>query len=228
MTNRPVQNLPEARRRMAAMIDHTLLRPEATEHDVERLCREAMTYGFAAVCINPSLLPAAVQALQGSLIVPCTVIGFPLGANTTPSKAFEAGEAAAAGAREVDMVLAIGAIKQKAYGRVLADIQAVVRAAGSACAVKVIIETCLLTDEEKVIACRLALEAGARFVKTSTGLSTGGATIHDVALMRATVGACAGVKASGGIRTLADAEAMIAAGASRLGTSAGIGIITSP
>ncbi|MEI7880037.1 MAG: deoxyribose-phosphate aldolase [bacterium] len=208
------------------MIDHTLLKPEATSGDVERLCEEAITYGFAAVCINPWLLPTAVGALAGAFTLPCTVIGFPLGANTTPSKAFEAGEAAAKGAREVDMVLAVGALKQKDYMRVLADIRAVVLAAGTSCAVKVILETCLLDDEEKVTACRLALDAGAHYVKTSTGLNTGGATAHDVALMRATVGTRAGVKASGGIRSLADAETLIAAGASRIGTSAGIRIVT--
>jgi deoxyribose-phosphate aldolase len=219
-------NLTEPRRRLAAQIDHTLLKPEGTARDVERLCEDAIAYGFAAVCINPWLLPIAVRALRGTPTLPCTVVGFPLGAMTSAGKAFEAGEAAAAGAREVDMVLAVGAIKQKAYKTALADIQAVVRAAGSSCSVKVILETCLLSDDEKVMACQLALEAGAHFVKTSTGFSTGGATLHDVALLRATVGTGAGVKASGGIRTLADAEAMIAAGANRIGTSAGISIVT--
>ena len=217
--------LPEARRRIAALIDHTLLKPEATAQDVERLCEEAIAYDFAAVCVNPWLLPIAVRALTGSSVRPCTVVGFPLGANTTTSKAFEAGEAAAAGAREVDMVLAVGAIKQKDYARASADLRAVVQAAGSLGSVKVILETCLLMDDEKVIACKLALEAGVHFVKTSTGLNSGGATIHDVALMRATVGDRAGVKASGGIRSLADAEAMIHAGANRIGTSAGISIV---
>lgn len=210
------------------MIDHTLLKAEATTRDVERLCEEARTYAFGAVCINPWLLPTAVRALSGALTAPCTVVGFPLGATTTTSKAFEAGEAAAAGAREVDMVLAVGAIKQKDFARALTDIREVVRAAGSSCIVKVILETCLLTDEEKISSCQLALDAGAHFVKTSTGLNTGGATLHDIALMRATVGNRAGVKASGGIRSLADAEAMIAAGASRIGTSAGISIVTTP
>jgi len=161
-------------------------------------------------------------------VIPCTVVGFPLGATTTAAKAFEAGEAARAGALEVDMVLAIGAIKQKDYTHALADMKAVVEAAGPGCGVKVILETCLLTDEEKVTACKLALEAGVRFVKTSTGLSTGGATLHDVALMRATVGQQAGVKASGGIRNRAEAEAMVAAGANRIGTSAGIAIVSTP
>jgi len=221
------RNLPESMRRLAAMIDHTILKPEATERDVERLCAEAQAYGFVAVCINPSLLPTAVRVLTGTTVIPCTVVGFPLGATTTASKAFEAGEAAAIGAREVDMVLAVGAIKQKDYTRACADIRAVVKAAGPTCFVKVILETCLLTDEEKITACKLALDAGAHFVKTSTGLNIGGATAHDVALMRATVGNRAGVKASGGIRSRADAEAMIAAGATRIGTSAGIAIVSS-
>ncbi len=220
--------LSESRQRLAAMIDHTLLKPEATARDIERLCAEAVQYGFAAVCVNPALLPVAVANLRGSLVVPCTVAGFPLGATTTTVKAFEAGQAAEAGAREVDMVLAIWAIKQRSYAEALADMRAVVNAAGPGCGVKVILETCLLTDDEKVTACRLALEAGVRFVKTSTGLSTGGATPHDVALMRAVVGTQAGVKASGGIRTLADAEAIVKAGANRIGTSAGIAIVTSP
>lgn len=208
------------------MIDHTLLKPEATCRDIERLCGEARHYGFAAVCVNPVMLPVAVRNLAGTHVIPCTVAGFPLGASTTASKAFEAGEAARAGALEVDMVLAIGAIKQKDYAAALADMRAVVQAAGPRCGVKVILETCLLTDEEKITACKLALEAGVSFVKTSTGLSTGGATLHDVALLRATVGHRAGVKASGGIRNRADAEAMVAAGASRIGTSAGIAIVT--
>ncbi len=220
--------LPENRRHLAAMIDHTLLKPEATARDVERLCEEAVAYGFAAVCINPALLAIAVRSLANTNPIPCTVVGFPLGATTTASKAFEAGEAADAGAREVDMVLAVGALKQKDYAATLNDIRHVVRAAGTSCSVKVILETCLLNDEEKVTACKLALEAGARFVKTSTGLNSGGATPHDVALMRATVGTRAGVKASGGIRTLTDAEAMITAGATRIGTSAGIAIVSTP
>lgn len=217
-----------SRHHLAAMIDHTLLKPDATGRDVERLCAEALQYGFAAVCVNPALLPVAVENLRGSPVIPCTVAGFPLGATTTAVKAFEAARAADAGAREVDMVLAIWAIKQRSYEAALNDMKAVVDAAGPACGVKVILETCLLTDEEKVTACTLALEAGVSFVKTSTGLSSGGATPGDVALMRATVGKRAGVKASGGIRTLADAEAMVKAGANRIGTSAGITIVTSP
>ena len=220
--------LSPSRQDLASLIDHTLLKPEATGRDVERLCAEARQYGFAAVCVNPALLPVAVANLQDSPVIPCTVAGFPLGASTAAVKAYEAGRAAEAGAREVDMVLAIWAIKQRSYAEAYADMRAVVDAAGPGCGVKVILETCLLTDEEKVTACKLALGAGVRFVKTSTGLSTGGATPGDVALMRATVGPRAGVKASGGIRTLADAEAMIKAGANRIGTSAGITIVTSP
>ncbi|MEI6516612.1 MAG: deoxyribose-phosphate aldolase [bacterium] len=220
--------LSAAGRTLAAMIDHTLLKPEATARDVERLCMEAIQYGFASVCVNPALLPVAVKTLKGTPIIPCTVCGFPLGATATATKAFEAGLAASTGAREVDMVLAVWALKQKAYPEVLSDMRAVVESVGSGCGVKVILETCLLTDDEKVTACQLALEAGVEFVKTSTGFSTGGATLHDIALMRAIVGTRAGVKASGGIRSRTDAEAMIAAGANRLGTSAGIAIVTTP
>ena len=226
MIKHPAIPLPETGRRLAPLIDHTLLKPEATAHDIERLCREALDYGFAAVCVNPVMLPVAVRHLKGSAVLPCTVAGFPLGATTTAVKAFEAGQAAESGAREVDMVLAVWALKQQDYVSALADIKAVVHAAGPACAVKVILETCLLTDAEKVTACKLAIDAGARFVKTSTGLGTGGATARDVALMRTTVGTLAGVKASGGIRTRADAEAMVEAGANRLGTSSGIAIVT--
>lgn len=227
MNDRP-SAIPESAHRLAALIDHTLLKPEATFSDVERICKEALRHHFAAVCVNPVMLPIAVANLKGGSVLPCTVAGFPLGSTTTATKAFEAGEAARNGAREVDMVLAIGALKQKAYAEVLADMAAVVSAVGSNCGVKVILETCLLTDEEKVTACKLALEAGVCFVKTSTGLNSGGATAHDVALMRATVGNLAGVKASGGIRTRAEAEAMVAAGATRIGTSAGITIVSTP
>lgn len=213
-------------RALAAMIDHTLLKPDATFQDIERICKEAIRYGFATVCVNPAMLPIVVRNLHDTPVLPCTVAGFPLGATTTASKAFEAGQAAESGAREVDMVLAVWAIKQKAYSAAMEDMKAVVKAVGPQCGVKVILETCLLTDEEKIIACKLALEAGVRFVKTSTGLSSGGATTHDVELMRSTVGTATGVKASGGIRTLADAEAVVKAGANRIGTSAGIAIVT--
>jgi len=226
--NITLEPLPEARQLMAAMIDHTLLKPEATVADVQRLCAEARRYGFAAVCVNPALLPTAVRGLDGSTVTPCTVVGFPLGAMMTATKAMETARAVEAGAREVDMVLALWALKQHDYATVLDDMRAVVTAAGPTCAVKVILETCLLTDTEKVTACKLALDAGARFVKTSTGFSTGGATVHDITVMRRVVGTQAGVKASGGIRSLADAEAMVRAGADRIGTSAGISIVTTP
>ena len=228
MINPEPARLSEKRQRLAAMIDHTLLKPEATTANIERLCEEAICYRFASVCVNPAMLPAAVVLLEGSPVIPCTVIGFPLGATSTATKAFEADHAASCGAREIDMVMAIWAIKQHAHTPALSDMKAVVAAAGPQCGVKVILEACLLTDDEKTTACRLAMEAGAKFVKTSTGFNTGGATQHDIALMRATVGPLMGVKASGGIRTLADAETMIAAGASRLGTSAGIAIVTAP
>jgi len=224
----PADSVPETRRPLASMIDHTILKPEAGIPDVERICAEARQYGFAAVCVNPALLPVAVRCLQGSTVAPCTVVGFPLGALPSDCKAFETGRAVAAGAREVDMVIALWALKQHDYGTVLDDMRAVVRAAGSACAVKVILETCLLTDDEKLTACKIALEAGVQFVKTSTGFSTGGATARDVALLRGAVGTRAGVKASGGIRSLPEALAMVKAGANRIGTSAGITIVTSP
>lgn len=220
--------LTEQGRLLAPLIDHTLLSPATTPSDVERLCAEARLYGFCAVCVLPALLPVAVAGLKGSTVRPCTVAGFPLGATTSASKAFEAAEAAAAGAREIDMVLAIWAIRSRQYARAREDMAAVVKAAGPECGVKVILETCLLSDEEKVTACRLAEDAGVRFVKTSTGLAGGGATVGDVRLMRATVGNRLGVKASGGIRTAADAVALVQAGANRLGTSAGIALVTSP
>lgn len=211
---------------LAALIDHTLLKPEATPAQIEALCREAAEHHFASVCVNPAYVPLCVALLQGTPVAVCTVIGFPLGATTTAAKAFEAAEAAEAGARELDMVIAIGRLKAAAYADVAADIAAVV-AAGHArgALVKVIIETALLTDEEKVAACLLAARAGADFVKTSTGFAGGGATTADVTLMRRVVGPAIGVKASGGIRTLADARAMLAAGADRIGASAGVAIV---
>ena len=211
---------------MAPLIDHTLLKPDSGRRDVERLCREARFYGFGAVCVLPALLSTAVESLKGSAVIPGTVAGFPLGASTTATKAYEAGEASVAGAREVDMVLAVWAVKEGRYRLAQDDIAAVVNAVGPHCGVKVILETCLLTDDEKIAACKLAVAAGARFVKTSTGLAGGGATAHDVRLMRATVGPETGVKASGGIRTLADAQTMVQAGANRIGTSAGVIIVT--
>ena len=207
------------------MIDHTILKADATEQAVEKVCQEALANDFASVCINPYWVKKAAELLADSDVKVCTVIGFPLGANTKEVKVFEAKQAIQEGAQEVDMVINIGALKSGLTEAVLAEIKAVVEAAGSTL-VKVIIETALLTDEEKVAVCKLAVEAGAEYVKTSTGFSTGGATVDDVALMKQTVGDKALVKASGGVRTKEDAEAMIKAGASRLGTSNGIQIVS--
>jgi deoxyribose-phosphate aldolase len=230
MRNHSSPRLPltQTGRALAPLIDHTLLKADASPRDVERICAEARCYGFAAVCLNPALLPVAAQELEGTLVKPCTVVGFPLGATPSATKAFEAEHAVKHGARELDMVLAIWALKDGRCDTVLEDVAAVVRAAGAATTVKVILEICLLTDPEKVAACRLAVEAGAHFVKTSTGMASGGATVEAVRLMRRTVGPEFGVKASGGIRSLADAQVMIAAGANRLGTSAGVKIVTEP
>lgn len=221
----PFLPMTDRGRGLAPHIDHTLLRAEAGPADIERLCAEARAYGFAAVCVHSALLPVAVAALAGSTITPCTVAGFPLGASSSRIKAFEAADAAALGAREVDMVLALWALKAGLHRAVYADIEGVVRAAGSACAVKVILETCLLTDAEKRQACQIAVDAGARYVKTSTGLAGGGATVDDVRLMRAVVGPSVGVKASGGIRTLAEALALMDAGADRIGTSSSVKMV---
>jgi len=210
---------------IARMIDHTLLKADAREDEVRVLCQEAATYGFASVCINPSWVELCARLLRRSGVKVCTVIGFPLGATTAETKAYETRNAIANGASEADMVINIGALKSKDYGRVEKDIRAVVRAAGPQILTKVILETALLTDEEKVKGCELAKEAGADFVKTSTGFSKGGATAADIALMRRTVGAEMGVKASGGVRTFEDAQAMIQAGATRLGASASLKII---
>ena len=211
---------------LAKYIDHTLLKPEAEEADIDKLCAEATEYHFASVCINPTWVKRAAENLRGSDVVTCCVIGFPLGANTTAIKAMEARRALRDGAREVDMVLNVGALKSGDYDLVRDDIAKVAEAAhevGGLC--KVILETALLTDEEKVIASSLAKEAKADFVKTSTGFGPGGATVYDVALMRETVGPDMGVKASGGVRTAQDVEDMIAAGASRIGASAGVQIV---
>ncbi len=211
---------------MARYIDHTLLKPDATASDIDRLCREAEQYRFASVCINPTWVKRAAENLRGSSVPVCSVIGFPLGATTAEVKAMEARRALRDGAREVDMVLNIGALKSGDHDLVLKDIEKVVDAAhevGALC--KVILETALLTDEEKVIASSLSKKARADFVKTSTGFGPGGATVYDVALMRETVGPNMGVKASGGVRTAVDAEDMIAAGATRIGASAGIEIV---
>jgi deoxyribose-phosphate aldolase len=213
---------------IAGWIDHTLLKPEATAAQVEALCREAVEYQFASVCVNPAFVPLVATLLEGSSssVKTCSVIGFPLGATLPGAKAAETSAAIEAGANEVDMVMNIGALKGKAYGQVLLDIQAVVKAAHNQGAiVKVIIETALLKREEKIMACLLSKEAGADFVKTSTGFSTGGATTEDIDLMRRVVGNQMGVKASGGIRTYADAIAMIKAGANRIGASSGVQIV---
>lgn len=207
------------------MIDHTILKADATEADVLRIIEEAKKYNFFSVCINPCWVSLAKEELAGTDVAVCTVIGFPLGANTSEVKVYEAADAITNGATEVDMVINVGALKSKQYKKVLKDIQAVVEAAKDKALVKVIIETALLTDEEKVKVCELAKEAGADFVKTSTGFSTGGATVADVALMRKTVGPDMGVKASGGIHNEQEARAMIEAGATRIGTSAGVAIM---
>lgn len=210
---------------IASYIDHTLLKPESTQEQVIQLCKEAAEYEFASVCINPSYVATAAAQLKDSKVKVCTVIGFPLGASTSETKAFETTDAINKGAEEIDMVVNIGAIKSGNSELVKSDIQAVVEAAKGKAIVKVIIEASLLTDDEKVLASRLSKEAGADFVKTSTGFSTGGATIEDVKLMRETVGADLGVKASGGVRSLEDVQAMIDAGASRIGASSGVQIM---
>ena len=196
------------KQQLAKMIDHTILKPEADKASIEKLCKEALEYNFASVCINPTNVELAAKLLKGSEVKVCTVIGFPLGANTMEVKAFETKDAIAKGADEVDMVINIGRLKDKDYEYVEKDIKAVVDAADKKALTKVIIETCLLTEEEKVKACELAKKAGADFVKTSTGFSTGGATPEDIKLMRETVGPDMGVKASGGVRSIEDAEAV--------------------
>ena len=209
---------------IAAMIDHTLLKPEATPEQIKKLCAEAAAYHFASVCVNPVYIPLAAKLLQGTGVKVCCVVGFPLGAITPEQKAAEAASCAAMGAEELDMVIHVGAAKAGDWALVQRDIEGVVKAAAGR-TVKVILETCLLTDEEKRKACLAAKAAGAHFVKTSTGFSTGGATAADIALMRKTVGPEMGVKASGGIRDYAAALAMIEAGANRIGASAGIAIV---
>lgn len=205
-------------------IDHTILKPETTQEQVEKILSEAKEYDFASVCVNPTWVSLAAESLKDSDVKVCTVIGFPLGANTSAVKAFETEDAIANGADEIDMVINIGALKAGNDALVLDDIKAVVDASGDKL-VKVIIEACLLTDDEKVRACQLSKEAGADYVKTSTGFSTGGATVADVALMRNTVGPDMGVKASGGARSYEDAIAFIEAGASRIGASSGVAIM---
>lgn len=211
---------------VAAVIDHTLLKPEASAAEVEALCREADRYNFACAMVNPAWVALCVAALRHSPVKVGTVIGFPLGATLTTVKRCEAAEALRIGADEIDMVLNVGALKSGDVGRVESDIRGVVELGHAAGAiVKVILETCLLSNDEKKLACDLALAAGADFVKTSTGFSKGGATVEDVALLRRMVGNRAGVKASGGIRTAADVAAMLAAGADRIGASAGVAIV---
>lgn len=209
-----------------SMIDHTLLKAQATPAEIETLCQEALAYTFASVCVNSVYVPLAAKQLQGSPVKVCTVVGFPLGASLPAAKAYEAALAIDNGAQEVDMVLHVGALKAQDLQALHADISAVVRTCREKGNIlcKVIFETALLTDEEKTLACQVSKDAGADFVKTSTGFGGGGATVEDVRLMRGAVGAQMGVKASGGIRSLADAQAMIAAGANRLGTSAGVAI----
>ncbi len=211
---------------IAKTIDHTLLKPDATQDQIAQLCYEARKYGFAAVCVNPTYVKLCSQLLQGTPVHVCTVVGFPLGATPPEVKAYEAQQAMDDGATEVDMVINIGALKSKDYALVERDIASLARTCHAGGAIlKVIIETALLTNEEKVIACQLAKAAGADYVKTSTGFGPGGATVHDVALMRRAVGPEMGIKAAGGIGSYEDAKAMVAAGATRIGASAGVKIV---
>lgn len=207
------------------MIDHTLLKPDASEEQINKIIEEALKYEFASVCVNPTWVKLAADKLKNSKVAVCTVIGFPLGAGTTNTKVFEAKDAILNGANEIDMVINIGALKDKKDDFVEKEISEVVDATRGKALVKVIIETCLLSEEEKVRACKLAVKAGADFVKTSTGFSTGGATTEDVKLMRKTVGEDTGVKASGGIHSKAEMDSMIKAGANRIGASAGVKIM---
>lgn len=210
---------------LARYIDHTILKPDAKEGDIIKLCREALEYKFASVCVNASNVKLADSFLHGTEVKVCTVVGFPLGATTKETKAFEAAQAISNGAAEVDMVINIGALKSGKLDEVEEDIRAVADACKGKALLKVIIETCLLTDDEKVTACELSKKAGADYVKTSTGFSSGGATAEDISLMRRTVGPELGVKASGGIRNLESALKMIEAGATRIGASASISIL---
>ena len=214
---------------LARMIDHTLLKPDATQDQIAQLCFEARKYGFASVCVNPTWVELCAKLLEGSPVKVCSVIGFPLGATAPEVKAFETQNAIDHGASEIDMVINIGALKARDLELVAKDIRGVVATSHARGAiVKVIIEAILLTDEEKTIACLLSKEAGADFVKTSTGFASGGATVHDVELMRKAVGPDMGIKAAGGVRTFEDAEKMIQAGATRIGASAGVKILQGP
>jgi deoxyribose-phosphate aldolase len=212
------------KKQIASSIDHTLLGAEVTKAGVKEKCTEAKEYAFASVCSNPDQVALMKEELNGSEVKVCTVIGFPLGVNSTAVKAAEARKAVSEGADELDMVLKVGALKEGDFDLVSSDIKAVVEAAAGK-TVKVIIETCYLNDEQKVTACQLAKKAGADFVKTSTGFGSGGATVEDIALMRKTVGKEMGVKASGGIHSLEEAQAMLEAGATRIGASSGVQII---
>ncbi|MCY7778384.1 deoxyribose-phosphate aldolase [Bacillus haynesii] len=212
-------------KQIARMIDHTVLKPDTVKSEIETLCKEARVYGFASVCVNPCWVKLCAELLKDSEVKVCTVIGFPLGATSPETKAFETKQAIADGAGEVDMVINIGALKDRDTGTVEHDIRAVTDAADGKALVKVIIETSLLTGEEKRLACELAVKAGADFVKTSTGFSGGGATVQDIKLMRDAVGPDIGVKASGGVRDKESALAMIEAGATRIGASAGVSIV---
>ena len=210
---------------IARLIDHTALKPDTSAEDIESLCQEALDYSFASVCINPCYVRLASKLLRGSEVAVCTVIGFPLGATTMEAKVREAERAVTDGAREVDMVLNLGMLKSGAYDYVEADIRSVVDAVDDSIVTKVVLETALLSNEEKAIACVISQSAGADFVKTSTGFSSGGATTEDISLMRRIVGKDMGVKASGGIRTAATARAMIEAGATRIGASSSVAIV---
>ncbi len=211
---------------LAGLIDHTLLKPEATEADIKRMCEEAIKYKFKSVCVNTHYVPLVSRLLAGSGVLTCGVVGFPLGAMTSRAKADETSDAIKNGANEIDMVINIGALKSGDWNIVKKDIEGVVGVARNRALVKVILETSLLTDEEKIKACTIAKMAGADFVKTSTGFNKGGATVEDIKLMRQVVGPKMGVKASGGVRDEETARAMIAAGATRIGTSSGINIVT--
>lgn len=206
-------------------IDHTILKAETKEEQVKQICDEAKEHGFMSVCVNASYAKFVSNELKGTDVKTCVVVGFPLGSTLSEVKAFETKAAIENGADEIDMVINVGALKDKKDDYVLQDIKAVVEAAKGKALVKVIIETCLLTEEEKIRACQLSVKAGADFVKTSTGFSTGGATVEDIALMRKTVGPDLGVKASGGVRNFADAKAMIDAGATRIGASKSVAIV---
>jgi deoxyribose-phosphate aldolase len=218
--------MPQKESEIARLIDHTLLKPEASREDIQRLCEEAIDYGFASVCVNPWNVSQAAELVRGTEVRVCAVVGFPLGATLPIVKEFEAGEALKAGAQEIDMVINVGALKSGQEALAEADIRGVADAshrAGALC--KVILETALLTREEKVRGAHLAKKAGADFVKTSTGFGPGGATVEDVRLIRETIGSGTGIKAAGGVRTLEDLRKMVEAGATRIGTSSGVKII---